>query len=269
LRATLGIDNVVCRPAMSVVTTWIFSLSSVVGVSLVSLAGLATLSLDEARVRRLAVVLVSFAVGALLGDAFIHLTPEAFASDAPALRPSLLILAGMLIFFLVEKLLRHRHASFEDHADRIERPELATINLIGDGIHNFIDGALIGASYLISPTLGLSTTVAVLFHEIPQELGDFGILVHSGVPVRKAVLLNLASASIAILGTVVVLLAGTLAGRMVADMLVPVTAGGFTYIAAADLIPELQRDRSLRGLLTQGGPILLGIAVMALLTLAE
>jgi zinc and cadmium transporter len=253
------------------VTSWVLSLLSVGAVSLVSLAGLVTLSQNEARTRRLAALLVSFAVGALLGDAFIHLIPETFRQDAATLRPSLLILGGMLLFFVVEKLLRHEHGLLHrhHHPEALARPELAAVNILGDAIHNFIDGVLIAGSYLVSPSLGLATTVAVLFHEIPQELGDFGILIHSGLSVRQAVLLNLGSASAAILGAVAALLLGTLWGSTITTVLIPVTAGGFVYIAAADLIPELQHDRSGRGLLVQVGLILLGMGLMGLLAIAE
>lgn len=241
-------------------STWILSLASVVTVSLVALLGAATMSLDEARVRRLASYLVSFAVGALLGDAFIHLLPEAFARTRATLRTSLLVLGGMLLFFVVEKLLRRREGG-------AARTPLAAINVIGDAIHNLIDGMLIGASYLVSPTLGVSTTLAVLAHETPQELGDFGVLVHSGLPVGTAVRVNLASATAAIGGTIVVLLTGSVAGAVVGDVLVPVAAGGFVYIASADLVPELQRDRTLRGLFLQVLLIMCGVGVMGLLTL--
>jgi zinc and cadmium transporter len=249
--------------------TWALSLLSVLAVSLVSLLGLLTLSADEARVRRLAGALMSFAVGALLGDAFIHLIPEIFATGEPTLRPSLLVLGGMLVFFVVEKLLRHHHGTLHVHHHEHARghAELAAINLIGDAVHNFIDGVLIAASYLSSPTLGLATTVAVLLHEIPQEFGDFGVLIHSGLGVRKAVLFNLASASVSILGAAVTLATGAVAGSAITAALLPVAAGGFVYIAAADLIPELQHDRSLRALVQQAGLIGAGIAVMSLLTL--
>jgi zinc and cadmium transporter len=251
--------------------TWILSLLSVGAVSLVSLVGLTILSLSEARLRRLAAVLVSFAVGALLGDAFIHLVPEAFASSVLALSPSLLILGGMLLFFVLEKFLRHEHGPLHrhHHPEDGARLELATINIIGDAIHNFIDGVLIGASYLANPTLGVSTTIAVLFHEIPQEFSDLGILIHSGFSVRTAVLVNLASASVAILGTIVALLLGAVAGTVVTTVLIPVTAGGFVYIAAADLIPELQHDRTGRGLVIQAGLIFVGMAVMGFLAILE
>jgi zinc and cadmium transporter len=255
------------------VTTTILAFVSVIAVSLVSLVGLITFSMDEARVRKLATFFVSFAVGALLGDAFIHLIPETFPSPVPndALKPSLLILGGMMAFFVVEKLLRHSHGILHEHyhGNPIARPELAAINILGDGIHNFIDGVMIGASYLASPTLGLSTTIAVLLHEIPQELADFGILIHSGLSVRKAVMLNLASASVAILGTTLSLLAGTIAQDTVTTLLVPLTAGGFVYLAAADLIPELQHERGLHALVVQTLLIALGIAIMGLLTFME
>ncbi len=248
--------------------TWALSLLSVLAVSLVSLLGLLTLSADEARLRRLAGALMSFAVGALLGDAFIHLIPEVFVTGEPTLRPSLLVLGGMLVFFVVEKLLRHHHGTLHVHHDHARgRAELAAINLIGDAVHNFIDGVLIAASYLSSPTLGLATTAAVLLHEIPQEFGDFGVLIHSGLGVRKAVLLNLASASVSILGAALTLVLGAVAGNAITAVLLPVAAGGFVYIAAADLIPELQHDRSLRALVQQAGLIGAGIAVMSLLTL--
>ena len=255
--------------------TVILSLASVVVVSLVSLIGLAAISMDEARLRRLAAVFISFAVGALLGDSFIHLIPQSFATQAgnrTTLQSSLLILGGIMGFFIIEKLLLHRHgvlhAQFHGR-EEIDRPALAAINLLGDGIHNFIDGLMIGASYLVSPAIGLSTSIAVLFHEIPQELGDFGILVHSGLRVRTAVLLNLASASLAVLGTGVSLLAGAVALDGMTSALIPITAGGFVYLAAADLIPELQHDRSARAITVQTVLISAGVAIMGVLTLVE
>lgn len=250
-----------------------FAFLSVTAVSAVSLGGLLTLSMSEVRVRRLATFFVSFAVGALLGDTFIHLVPEIFAGPRgdDALRESLLILGGILLFFVVEKLLRHQHGLLHRHHHResVERPELAVVNVLGDAIHNYIDGLLIGASWLVSPELGISTTIAVLLHEIPQELGDFGILVHSGLRLRQAVLLNVGSAAVAILGTTTAVLAGAVAHERVTELLVPITAGGFVYIAAADLIPELQHDRSLRALLIQTLLISAGVVVMALLTFVD
>jgi len=255
--------------------TVILAFASVVAVSLVSLVGVATIALDEARVRRLAMLSISFAVGALLGDAFIHLIPGMFENVAAGKAPmsaSLLILGGMMVFFIVEKLLQHHHGVLHDYFHGREpgsRPELAVINVLGDAVHNFIDGLVIGASYLVSPTLGVSTTLAVLLHEIPQEFGDFGILIHSGLSVRRALLVNLGSASVAILGTAISLSLGSMARETVTTTLIPLTAGGFVYLAAADLIPELQHDRSLRALLVQTILISSGVAVMGLITFID
>ena len=244
---------------------------SVTAVSLVSLAGLLTLSMSETRVRRLAAFFVSFAVGALLGDTFIHLIPEIFAAPPSALRASLLILGGILLFFVVEKLLRHQHGLLHrhHHQEPIARPELAGVNILGDAIHNYIDGLLIGASWLVSPAVGISTTIAVLLHEIPQELGDFGILIYSGLTVRRAALLNVASAAVAILGTTTAVAIGSVAQERVTEILIPMTAGGFVYIAAANLIPELQHERGMRALVIQTALICAGVAAMALLTWIE
>jgi zinc and cadmium transporter len=258
-----------------VTTAHASALASVLAVSLVSLVGLLTISMGQARVRKLATLFVSFAVGALLGDAFIHLIPDIFQNETARrgpLFPSLLILGGILVFFVVEKLLRHAHGVlYEQHhgSSTGNRPVLAAINVFGDAIHNFIDGMLIAASYLASPELGVATTVAVLLHEIPQEFADFGILIHSGLSVRKAVLLNLACASVAILGAVIALIAGAVARETVVELLIPITAGGFVYIAAADLIPELQHDHSLRAGMKQTALIGAGIAVMGALTFIE
>ncbi len=241
-----------------------FSLLSVAVVSAVSLIGLLTLSLREERMQRLNTSFVSFAVGALLGDAFIHLIPELFSRPGSSLRRSLGILGGMLVFFVVEKVIRgHSHA--KPNHSHLRRPELATINLTGDGLHNFIDGVVIGASYLVSPTLGLTTTIAVLAHEIPQELGDFAILLRSGLTVRQAALLNLASASVALVGTALVLVAGSLIGHQIAAALVPFTAGGFIYLATADLMPELQLEAGRGSLVAQTALIAGGMAVMVAL----
>jgi zinc and cadmium transporter len=253
-------------------STALLALASVVVVSAVSLVGVLAIALREGQAGALARVFVSFAVGALLGDAFIHIIPEAFTGGAAArtpLRSSLLILGGMMVFFVVEKLVRHGHDRLAGSRDHRGRPAVAAINVLGDAIHNFIDGVLIGASYLVSPVVGVSTTIAVVLHEIPQEIGDFGILVDSGLSVRRALLVNLGSASVALVGTAVALVAGAVARDVVVATLLPVTAGGFVYLAAATLIPGLQHDRSLRALLEQTVLIAAGIAVMGFLTLLD
>jgi zinc and cadmium transporter len=247
------------------------SLVSVAVVSAASAIGVLALANAGRRGHQPATFFVSFAVGGLLGDAFFHLVPEAFAAaEHPHDRTlaSLLILGGMLLAFVLEKLVRHRHAApGRPHrsGDAPARPEFAAINIAGDACHNFVDGVLIGASWQVSPSLGLATTIAVLLHEIPQELGDFGVLLRSGMSTRRAVLVNLASAGTAIVGAIAALVLGAAASDSV-RYLVPITAGTFVYLAAADLIPELQNDRSWRALATQTPAIAAGIAVMGLLT---
>ena len=243
----------------------LLSLISVIAVSLVSLIGVFTLSMDAARLRRIATLFVSFAVGALLGDAFIHLIPKTFAGSGPTpLGRSLGILGGILIFFVVEKLLRHAHGplhEFHHGHDHGPRPELAAINVFGDAIHNFIDGVLIGASYLTSTAVGISTTVAVLLHEIPQELGDFAILLHAGYSRQKALMLNVLSALASLAGTVGAFLAFDTIPRTLPYFLV-IAASSFLYVAMADLIPGLHRGRTDAGSLRQIILIAIGIFTM-------
>jgi zinc and cadmium transporter len=243
---------------------WGYSIVSVIAVSLISLVGILALLLNS-DVKRITFLLVSFAVG-LFGDAFIHLLPESFAKMESTLAIALLVLLGIFIFFVIEKFLRWRHHHNMGHEKHVE--PVVTMNLVGDAVHNLIDGMVIGASYMVSIPLGLTTTLAIVLHEIPQEMGDFGILVHGGLSVKKALGFNLLSASMAIIGTVLSLTIGPhVQGYSVA--LIPITAGGFIYIAGSDLIPELQHDVKLSRSLLQFALIVLGIGIMAILVLFE
>ena len=249
-------------------TTWVSSLLSTIAVSGVSLIGLLALQLDRSRLRRLTDPLLGLGVGTLLGDAFIHLIPSALAAaPASALAPSLWVLAGVLLFFALDRVVRHRTEARTN--PRSARSELIALNLVGDGVHNSIDGVLIAAGYLVSPAIGLSTTVAVMAHELPQELADFAVLVHGGLDARRAVAVNLASASAALLGTLSTLAIGTAAGPPLIQMLIPVTAGGFVYIATAQLIPELRRDNRPGALALQLALMAIGISLRASLALLE
>ena len=243
---------------------WGYTLVSVAVVSLISLLGVFSLSWSPARTRRASRHLVCFAVGGLFGDAFLHLLPESYARLAPPAATSLLAIGGVLAFFLLEQVLRRRGHLHPGH----HLHPVVTINLVGDALHNLIDGMLIGASFVSSPALGLTTTLAVVMHEVPQELGDFGVLVHGGLPARKALVFNLLSALAAVAGAVLALAVG-LGDPRFATYLLPVTAGGFIYIAGSDLVPELQRAATSRlDAAAQLALIVLGVAVMALLALA-
>ncbi|MCX8014696.1 MAG: ZIP family metal transporter [candidate division WOR-3 bacterium] len=208
--------------------------------------------------------LVSFAVGGLFGDAFVHLIPEAFESLGLNIVTPLFVLLGIIIFFALEKFLRWRHCHMitsEEHPHPI-----VTMNIIGDAVHNFIDGLIVGASYLVSIPIGISTTLAVVLHEIPQEIGDFGILLYGKLPVRKALLYNFLSALTAILGSVVSIFI-TSKSISYSYYLLPITAGGFIYIAGADLIPELQHETKISRSILQFVSIILGFVLMVALKL--
>ncbi len=244
---------------------WGYSIVSVIAVSLISLVGILALLL-RSDIKKITFLLVSFAVGGLFGDAFIHLLPEAFAKIENNFAVALYILLGIFIFFVLEKFLRWRHSHSTESESHIH--PMVTMNLVGDAVHNLIDGMVIGASFMVSIPLGLTTTLAIVLHEIPQEMGDFGILLHGGLSVKKALMFNFLSALTAIIGTVLSLVIGPhVQGYTVA--LVPITAGGFIYIAGSDLIPELQHDVKLSKSLLQFALILFGIGIMALLVLFE
>jgi zinc and cadmium transporter len=244
---------------------WGYSIISVVIVSLISLLGILAILLKR-DTKSITFLLVSFAIGGLFGDAFIHLLPESFEEIESSLNIGLLVLAGLLLFFVLEKFLRWRHTHSHDGETHIH--PMVTMNLVGDAVHNLIDGMVIGASYLVSIPLGISTTLAIVLHEIPQEMGDFGILIYGGLSVKKALLFNFLSALTAVIGTILSLVIGPhVQGYTVA--LIPITAGGFIYIAGSDLIPELHRETKLGTSLLQLAIILLGIGIMALLRFYE
>jgi zinc and cadmium transporter len=247
-------------------SVWLYALASVALVSVVSLIGILTLSINAARLRSILIYLVSFAAGALFGDAFFHLLPEA-AEEAGGftLQLSMAVLGGILLFFVVEKIVhwRHCHLPAEEH-NHIH--PFAWMNLVGDAVHNFLDGLIIGISYLVSIPVGIATTIAVVLHEIPQEIADFGVLLHGGFTKQKALFYNFLISLSAVVGAVLALVVGTRIEGM-AGILVPLAAGGFIYIAGADLIPELHKEVEVRKSAMQFFVILLGFGVMAALLL--
>ncbi len=244
-------------------TNFYFSLIASLIISSVSLVGLLLFSLKKTFIQKITLFLVSFAVGALLGDAFIHLIPESFESNL-VLSPSVLILIGILLFFILEKFLLWHHCHEVDcHQDS---KHIITLNLVGDSVHNFIDGALIAASFNVSFLVGITTTIAVILHEIPQEIGDFGIMIHHGLSVSKAIFYNFLSALTSVLGVAVIFILNL----DFSAYLVPVTAGGFIYLAVADLIPELHRhDSKISTSVIQLICILLGLGLMYCLLFLE
>ncbi len=231
-------------------------------VSLISFIGVVTLSMNAERLKQVLIYLVSLSAGALFGDAFIHLLPEIVEETGWELSTSLAVLSGILTFFVLEKILHWHHYHLPHTKEQIH--PFAMMNLIGDGVHNFIDGLIIGASYLVSIPVGMATTIAVGVHEIPQEIGDFGVLLHGGFSKGKAVFYNFLSALMAFLGAIVSLLLSTITGN-VTTYLIPFAAGGFIYIAGSDLIPELHKEVKVRKSLLQFIAFVLGILIMFLL----
>ncbi len=247
-------------------TEWVYSLSSALLVSLISLVGVVTLMIGVKRLDRVIPLLISLAVGALFGDALVHLLPEAFESSSSPELTSLYVILGILLFFVMEKFLHWHH----EHRARVVNPvhPVAYITLFSDGMHNFLDGLIIGASYLVSIPVGVATSVAVALHEIPQEQGDFGILINAGFTPRRALQMNFLSAALALVGVVLSLSLGPSLGDYTVFML-PFTAGGFIYIAGSDLIPELHAERELPGSVAQFVMLVAAIGLMFLLLLIE
>ena len=232
-------------------------LLAVTAISLISVLG-AVLLLGRGSVARYLPILVALAAGALLGDTFLHLLPHAVADQGGfTLTISYGVLAGLIGFFIIEGLLHwHHHGEdLHDHAPG-EIHSFGWMNLIGDALHNFIDGMLIASAWMVGGSeAGIATTIAVALHEGPQEFGDFAVLLHAGFSVKKAVVLNLLTALSAVLGAIVVLAMGDDHG--LAQFLVPVAAGGFLYIACADLVPEIRKRARGWALL----PIIIALAV--------
>jgi len=246
---------------------WIFALISVLIISAVSLIGILTLWLSDKKTKKIFVYLVSFAVGGLFGDAFLHLIPEAMREVSNHTTAALFILTGILSSFAVERFLQWRHCHIPTSK---EHPHtFAYMNLFGDSVHNFIDGLIVGGSYLVSIPIGVSTTIAVIFHEIPQELGDFSVLVYGGIQKRRALMFNFLTALTAIVGAIVALVLGSSLEGFI-PLLVPFAAGNFIYIAGSDLIPELRRDTTeLKKAALQMTALILGVIPMLLLLLLE
>ncbi|MBU1151397.1 ZIP family metal transporter [Patescibacteria group bacterium] len=239
----------------------LYPILATVAVSLVSLVGVVTLMISDKILNKILLLLVALSAGVLMGGAFLHLIPEAFEEYGPG-SVSIWILVGFSVFFVLERLLHWHHC--HKHGGKCEVHTFTYMNLVGDGLHNFVDGLLIAASFSMDFSLGMATTVAVIAHEIPQEIGDFAVLLHGGFSKGKALLMNFLSALVAVAGAVV----GVLLVSEVEDftkVLIPLTAGGFIYIAASDLIPELHKQPKLSSSILSFAVFILGIVFMFLL----
>ncbi len=240
---------------------------SVFIVSLISFVGAICLALNIEKLKKIIFFFVSFSAGSLLGGAFLHLLPEIIEeNNGLSLKISLLIITGILIFFILEKFICWRHCHVPTSKDHPHH--LAVMNLVGDGLHNIIDGMIIAASYFISIEIGVATTIAVALHEIPQEIGDFSVLIHAGLSRAKALLFNFLSALTAVVGAIITIIFYNYIENFI-QIIIPLTIGGFIYIATADLIPELKKEESIPSSLKQLVGLILGIGVMLGLLLLE
>jgi zinc and cadmium transporter len=238
-------------------------LLSVFIVSLISLIGIFFIFINKKTLNKLILFLVAVSVGSLLGGAFLHLMPEIIDTTGFSTNIAFLILGGILLFFVIENFIHWRHCHILTSK---EHPHpVGAMNLIGDGLHNLIDGLIIAASYFVSIPVGIATTLAVLIHEIPQEIGDFGVLLFAGYSKRKALFFNFLSALTAMIGAIIGILFAE-KSIIFSYIIMPLAVGGFLYIAGSDLIPEIHKQQEERFSFRNLAGIILGILIMYALT---
>ena len=240
---------------------YLMGFAAVFLVSLISFVGVASMPVALPNMKKILFLLVSLSAGTMLGDAFLHLIPESIEQNPENLElVAMLILTGILAFFVLEKIICWRHCHIptsEEHPH-----QLAIMNLVGDVLHNFIDGAIIAGSFLAGPKIGIGTTLAIISHEIPQEIGDYGVLIHAGYSRKKALFLNFLIALTAFVGLLLVFALNAKLAWL-ETILPPFTAGGFIYIATADLIPEMKKEPGFKKSFLQLLAILIGIFLMS------
>ncbi len=256
--------------------TFYWIITSTVIVSAISLVGVIALSFNKLFLQKILFILVSLAAGAMLGNAFVHLLPEAYAHIENGTLAGATVFVGMMLFFVLEKVFRwhHAHGATHDeeclHSEEHELPNgnhpLGRLVLVADGIHNLADGAIIAAAFLVDIDVGVATTIAIILHEIPQEIGDFGLLVHAGYSRTRALLWNLCSGSVAVIGALLVYFLGSAVDAVV-PYIIALSAGSFLYIAGSDLLPELHittnTKRSFIQLITLGIGAIIVIALVS------
>ncbi len=241
---------------------WLMLLIAATAGSLISLLGGMYLLYGKKGVRTLQRVAVPFAAGALLAAAFLDLLPEALEGGETK-QVLVYTLVGLVLFFVLERSLswfHHHHDDGEQHGAGRRNTSLI---IIGDTIHNFIDGLAIGASFLVDPAVGFVTTLAIAAHEIPQEIGDFGLLLSKGMPKRKVLIVNLVSAMATVVGAVLVFGFGGELG-ISESLLLAITAGFFVYIAASDIIPTIHAEPKRQWANIQSAVLIFGIVVVGI-----
>jgi len=227
--------------------------------SAIALVGTVTLVLPAPTLKRLVLPLVALAAGTLIGGALFHMIPTALHAMGDPGRVFLWVLLGFALFFALEQFLHWHHC----HRPAAEcRETLSYLILLGDGLHNFLGGLAVGGAFLIDIRVGITAWIAAAAHEVPQELGDFGVLVHAGWSSRKALLFNVLSALGFLVGG---MLAYVAAAHVRVEFLLPLAAGNFIYIAASDLVPEVNRTRGIARATVHFGAFLGGALLLYVL----
>jgi zinc and cadmium transporter len=242
---------------------WIWPLAAGLAASTAALLGSAAILMLGERAEKASAWLLSFAIGTLLGASTLGLLPEAL-HHAPVERVMPLFLAGMVTFILIERVLRWRHPHQahpgQPHHPAVERATAAML-LWGDAVHNFVDGLVLGVSFSVNIEVGVAASIAIFAHEVPQEIGDFAILLGSGMPKKRAFILNYLSA-LTVLPGAALSFAWSSASHEMIGWLLPLAAGGFVYIALADLVPALHHRRGSGAAVAQVTLVILGVAVI-------
>lgn len=234
-------------------------LFSTILVSLISLVGLVTISFNKDFIKKILLILVAFAAGSMLGAAFFDTLPEAF--DIFGKNTFFYVLGGILIFFVLERYI-HWHHCHQTHA---EIQPYTYLNLIGDAVHNFIDGTIIAASFLTNLQLGIISTMAITFHEIPQEIGDFGILIKGGFKPMKALFYNLLSALLCVIGGLITLFFAN-SFQNIIPILLSIAGGGFIYLSLVDIVPDLHKETDMKKIILESFFLFIGILIIFALT---
>ena len=239
-------------------TDLIYIVLSTFAISLIAFIGIFTLAMKDQLLNKILLFLVSLSAGALMGGAFIHLLPEAVEkAEGTNMNVYVFVLVGFILFFIIEKVLHWRHC----HKGKCDVHTFHYMNLIGDSVHNFIDGLIIAASFISSTSLGITTFIAIAAHEIPQEIGDFGVLIYGGFKKKKALVLNFIVALTVVAGGIV----GYFISKSIEQavpFLLPFAAGGFIYIAATDLVPEIKKEINIKKSMVTMFVFLCGILIM-------
>lgn len=209
-------------------------------------------------------LLASFAAGVLLGTAFFDLLPEASKeAEKGGIDIFFWTLFGIILFFLIERFIHWFHHHEEYHKDERQSKSTLPLIIIGDTVHNFIDGVVIAATFIVNAPLGIVTALAVFAHEIPQEIGDFGLMLHRGLSRKKIIWVNIASAAVSFIGAIITYMFGDVLQGYI-PVFLSVTAGFFIYIAASDLIPEIHYEKRRGFAFIESVLLILGISVIFL-----